>query len=256
MSPTLLFEKYVQTPELDDERPIIQKAQNGCGESYETLLTKYAPLLKKYARSAPRTAETDEVQGALLLGFVEAVTDYQPEQHDTLAATLPNYLKRSLSGIGITASSFTIPQRSLSRWLMIMRKADGNTFKALEMAPSFSMTTETFLAIRSVLRDTNSLEAVLLGGEYVVRTLHIHSKDPVGESDHELTQLVFQHKGDENDLTDQEAQVLRHAYGYMTYGEPQTDDAVGANIGISRSSVQRIRTTALDKARRRLGINN
>ena len=256
MTPNTLFKTYVDTPGLtrDEERELIQAAQDGCQDAYATLLLQYGPLLKRYAAQAPSHVEKDEVQGTLMLGFVEAITAFNGEDHSTLAATLPHFLKRALSDIGVSASSFTIPSRSLSRWLSILRKADGNIYQAINMAPEYGMTRDTFLSINTALRQTNSLEAVMTAGEYITRSIHIQTDEPVGETDSMLAEMVFETKGDENDLSEREASVLRYAYGYLTYGEALTDDAVGAHLGMSRPSVQRIRRAALDKAARRLGV--
>lgn len=257
MTPTLLFNSYVKSSpnSLDKERQLIAATQAGCNESCGALLTQYAPLIKKYASQAPKQVEREEVQGVLMLGFMEAVNDFDPEENSNLAATLPCYLRRALSEIGVTASSFTIPSRSLSRWLNILKKSDGDIYKAINMAPKAGMSRETFMAIHSALRSTNSLDAVLSAGPYITRSLHVTTEEPVGESDNELVDLVFDMRGDENDLSDREATILRYAYGWMTYGEQLTDDAVGEKLGLSRPSVQRLRQSALEKSRRRLGLD-
>lgn len=256
MTPTQLFNSYVNTGSttLDKERELIAATQAGCNESCGELLTQYAPLLKKYASQAPNQVEREEVQGVLMLGFMEAVNDFDPDEHSNLAATLPQHLRRALSEIGVTASSFTIPSRSLSRWLSILKKADGDIYKAINLAPQFGMSRETFMAIHSALRNTNSLDAVLSAGPYLTRSLHVPTEEPIGESDNELVDQVFDLRGDKNDLSDREATILRYAYGWYSYGEQLTDDAVGHKLGLSRPSVQRLRQVALEKARRRLGL--
>lgn len=251
-----VFNGYATTPNVSvtEERELIALAQNGCNTSYETLMAKYAPLLKKYARSAPHTIEKDEIESALLLGFVEAVQDFDLEEHSILSITLPNHLKRALSEVGVVSASFTIPQRSLSRWLSIHRKAEGNIYAAMALAPTYSMSTETFMSIYTALRETNSLEAVLVGDAYVVKSLHINTETPTGESDQDLANLIFDVRGDDQDLTDREAVILRYAYGWMEYGRPLNDSELAEKFDMSRATAQRVRTTALAKARKRLGV--
>lgn len=257
MTPQNLFNQYIDTDSLSDadERQLITAAQNGNQEAYADLMLKFGPLLKRYASQAPKHIEREDVQGALMLGFVEAVTDFDFETHSTLAATLPNFLRRALSEMGISASSFTIPSRSLSRWLAITRKADGNIYLGINLAPEYGMSRETYLSIHSALRSTNSLDALMQAGEFVTRTIHVSTDQPVGETDNDIAGMVFELHDDENDLTDREAFVLRLAYGFLTYGDAMTDDSVAERVGLSRPSVQRIRKAALEKARRRLGLD-
>lgn len=256
MTPRELFSSYIQTASnsVAEERELIGATKRGDNNACGALLTQYAPVIKKYAAQAPKSVDREEIQGALMLGFMEAVTAFNEVEHSNLAVILPNHLKRALTTVGVHSCSFTIPARSLSRWLGILKKADGDVWEGARIAPDSGMSRSTFLSIHSALRSTNSLDALLSAGPYVVHALRIQTQEPVGESDGELVGLVFSERGDDNDLNQREAEVLRRVYGWWTYGSMQTDDAVGVEMGLSRATVQRTRQGALEKARRRLGL--
>lgn len=249
---SVLNPAYIEKPDLTEaeEHELIRLARSGCNESTLTLLTVYAPLIRNAFHKRDKSTDPDEVKGAILLGFVQALTDFDPDRHRRLAAVLPHNVRRQVSEVASDTGSFTIPERTYQRWVSITRQAGGSTARGMVLAPELGMPTSTYLDVLGALRATQSVEDVLT--EYA-RPLHpIRCETPIAETDSKLVALVFSEK---TGLTHKETEVLRHSYGwYSADGTPKTDDHVGHDLELSRPTVQRHRVKALDKGRRRLGL--
>lgn len=259
MSPldTLLNVAHIETPNLTEaeETALVIKAREGCDDSTLTLLTAYAPLIKANYRRRERTLDPEDVKCAILLGFTEALHEFDAESHLRLAAVLPHNLKRQLAELNADSGGFSIPTRTMSRWVAITAAADQNIALGMKLAPEYQMSTNTYLDIYKALRDTGSLGLELELSEHdleIIPLIDVRTPEPVDEDDLSLVEMVFTELGDTSDLTPNENKILKHAYGFE--GQAKTDDLVAYDLGLTRPTVQRHRTNALKKGRKRLGL--
>lgn len=256
-----LFNSYVEVPKLTEEQEheAITGALAGESEPTTLLLAAYAPALKAAIKKAPWTADKEELQSAVLMGFMVALNAFDPDKHRRLAATLKDSVLAEVSGISDSASGFTIPQRTLSRFFHILRAANGNVYDALAIVSDHSMTTETFLTIYAALRDVSSIDERLdagdIDGAWKLIDGPLQASGEINEGDLELIKMIFEERDDEHDLNRRELEVVTTTYGFNDYSsQTKTDDEVAEIRGLTRSTTKRVRTSALNKCRGRLGI--
>jgi RNA polymerase sigma factor (sigma-70 family) len=264
-----IFESGAGEPILDaaEERQTIELATFGDAASIERLLLAYAPIVRKLVgthrhaggartSSGMSSHDLDDLRGAALLGFMEAIHAFDPEVHVRLAAVIGGHLADSLRATGSApASALSIGPRTLKRFFGIVREAGGDMLAAVELAPEREMTKDTFRSIVSALRDGESYNALAAeeGADGRVREIEA---SPFQYSDTEPIRDV------EDAILAQaalaavdplEERVCRLAYGFEDR-DPISDAEIADELTMSRATTQRTRTRALDKMRQRLGI--
>ena len=241
---------------LEAEREAIAAAKGGDNTATDKLLRAYAPVLRSAVaaylnESSSATYDADEVRATALLGFVQAVNDFDPETHARLAAIVKKTVVRTLCNEFLTPSSFSVPARTLQRFYGILRAAEGNVFEATALAPKFDMSKETFLAVLSAVRNVDSLDGASADDEN--HTDAIEGARPLWDGtatdaeDAVLVAAAF------NAVDDLEEDVCRLSYGFADY-EPVPDAEIGHRLGLSRQKTQRTRSAALGKMRLALGV--
>ncbi|MFF5793667.1 hypothetical protein ACFY5D_16600 [Paeniglutamicibacter sp. NPDC012692] len=256
-----LFNSYIAVPTLTEEveRNLISEALEGNETAIETLLFTYAPVLKSAIKKAPWSADKEDVQSAVLLGFLEALKAFDPSKHKRLAGVIKKLVLAETSKIGQDAMGFHVPERTLSRFFNLLRQADGNIYYALSLAPEQSMSAEVFISILTALRQIGSIDKALSDGDVEAAWKLVDgplvATEPIAETDLELIRIIFEDRGDNLDFTERELKVVHTAYGFLDYDDQVKPDAeVGEILDLTRSTVQRTRTSALIKARNRLGL--
>jgi RNA polymerase sigma factor (sigma-70 family) len=266
-----IFESGAGEPIVDDaaERLAIELAKHSDPAALEQLLLAYAPLIRKLVGThrhagGARTAtgmsshDLDDLRGAALLGFMEAIHAFDPEQHIRLAAVVGGHLADALRATGSApASALSIGPRTLKRFFGIVREAGGDITAAEELAPAREMTRDTFRAIRSALRDGESYDSlresdgehagVGYASEREATPLH-GAADPIRDvEDAVLAQAALRA------VDPLEEKVCRLAYGFEDR-DPISDAEIADELTMSRATTQRTRTRALDKMRSALGV--
>lgn len=244
----------------DEERATILRAQAGDQDAKLTLLAAYAPALRNsvawYVRAiptAPTPEDLEDVRTALMIGLLESVDAFDPTVHRRLAAVVPGYLRNAVSTAAAGAIQFHVPERTLKRFFGVLRKADGDTARALEIAPEHQMKRETFLAVLDALRNVDSFDAIdgSDGDEsHWARTTAtvVSAADPIADvEDAIMVDAALASVGET------ERVVVGLAYGFADY-EPVADAEIGERLGLSRPKVQRVRSGALGKMRDALGV--
>lgn len=247
---------------VEDERQAIAKAKTGDSDATVDVLYAYAAVLRNSVRALPadvRDAALEDIRQEAILGLLEAVRAWDGDRHLRLAAIASQYVADAVSKAASAATGFTVPERTLKRFFGILRKADGNIYDAARLAPSYEMTTETFLAVLSSVRNVESYSASETssgdedGSDLLSRwdsAESIVGKVRTGEEiveDELLVEVAF---GAVDDL---EEDVVRLAYGFADYNT-LADIEVGERLGLSRPKVQRVRSGALGKMRLALGV--
>lgn len=268
-----IFDRKVNMPlTADQERELVARAVLGEDEAKYRLMYAYAAILNRSVTSTMaviparwQTAENlADLRSFAITGFLEALDRFDPERHHRLAAIAPKYVANAVAAAAESSTGFAVPERTLKRFYKVMREAKGNVYDAVKLAPSLSMSAQTFLTILSAVRDTHSIEgaeaatdehgpwtqggqssAGSLGVEYAPLVGEIRTTEAVIEDD-VLIAAAFAA------IDDLETDVVRLAYGFADY-DPQPDAEVANRLGMSRSVVQRTRSGALDKMRLALG---
>ncbi|UYL87648.1 DNA binding protein [Arthrobacter phage VResidence] len=250
---------------VEAERDAIAAAKKGDEEATVALMYAYAHTLRSgvrwYTHALPSVAkggDLEDVRSNAVMGLMAAIQafDLDADIHDRLAAIAKQHVYETVAAHAPTAvAAFTIPQRTMSRFFSILREAEGNVYEAAALAPKYSMKRETFLAVLSAVRNVESYDAAeanddegrsgdFLGTENV-RPIWDNS---AAEEDELLVAAAF------DAVDDVEERVCRLAYGFETYGDPVPDVEIAHELGMTRPTVQRRRSGALNKMRSALAV--
>jgi DNA-directed RNA polymerase specialized sigma subunit len=195
---------------------------------------------------------TDDLRSIVVLGFMEAINAYDPEVHDRLAAVIKQYVVHHLSADLVDPIAFHVPQRTLTRFYSILRKANGDPIKGAALAPKFEMRVDTFMDVLAAVRTVNLELAEDEDDDTAMRAQWEAARPlwdrPEAEEDALLVEAAF------SAVDDVEEQVCRLAYGFETYGDPVPDAEIGHRLGLSRQKTQRTRAAALGKMRQALAV--
>jgi RNA polymerase sigma factor (sigma-70 family) len=242
---------------LEAERAAILAAKAGDEEATISLVYAYAFALRlgvaqyRHAGGAG-TAEVDDLRQSALLGLLEAVHAFDPEVHHRLAATISGYIADAIAGSGAAPIALAVPERTLKRFYGILREADGDTARAEELAPSHSMTAETFRAVLEAVRNVTSYDAETTaeedGRSDTAGAASAASVDTIAEVEDAIlvASALSVVDGVEED-------VIGLRYGFTEYN-PLSDAEIGERLELSRQKVQRTATSALGKMRSKLGV--
>ena len=251
-----------QTLSREEEAAVIADAKAGSSDAIVTLIRLYGQALRNATARHRETLGAEEAQAVALAALVEAVHTSQPGER--LAVVIGTMLRSALTDAASANSGFTVPPRTVKRFFSILRAANGDTALAADLAPSYEMTRETFLAVLDAVRHVDSIDDAqgnrseaytANGGGFAeesgwarrddVRPIHAAQQIADAE-DADLVDLAF-------DAVDGlEEEVVRLAYGFSDY-EPVADAEIGFRLGYSRPKVQRVRSSALDKMRVAVG---
>jgi DNA-directed RNA polymerase specialized sigma subunit len=245
---------------VEEEHAAIAAAKAGDNDAIVSLMYAYAPALRNAvasfagaggANAAHQTADQEDLRSSATVGFLEAIKEFDPAQHNRLAAVVNGPLRKALANDLTSPVAFTIPHRTLSRFYEILRLADGNPFDGVRIAREHHMSPEVFLAILSAVRNVGSFEVATdttddrAGHEVDAQPIWDNS---LAEDDALLVEAAFEA------VNDIEESVCRLAYGFETYGEPVPDIEIGHRLGLSRQKTQRTRSSALSKMRLALAV--
>jgi hypothetical protein len=258
------------------EAALIVQAQGGDETAQFALLRQYAPAIRRALRGFADTMDPEDAEQEVYVAFLELLATHDPDKNPSLAGRIVQKFRETLSETAPSgASGFTVPARTMKRYLAILKKADNDLAEARRIAPEHDMKVSTFDAVTAATR-TDTLDAVseaetTKGGSVKSRAVHetIERASAIGADDAadpfeevldaELVALAFAA------VCHDEATVVRQAYGFepaIVDGHemrpeghaPLSDALVAASTGLSRPKVQRTRTAALVKMRDALEV--
>lgn len=246
---------------VEEEREALALAQAGDENAKLRVILAYAAALRsgvtQYARAvagSPTRVEPEDARQEVVLGLLEAIENFDPERHERLAAIVSGYIAKAITRLAPTASGFSIPARTLTRFFGILRKANGDAAEGERLAPDNAMTAETFRAVLDAVRNVSALEAVQDDGrgEFTGNGQEVQFRPISGDSaddveDRVLVEAAF------SSVDGLEEEVVRLAYGFADF-DPLGDEEVGERLGFSRAKSQRTRSSALGKMRVALGV--
>lgn len=244
------------TPEQEREFLIRAKANPRDREAWEALLRSYARALRNAVSQAQTAytdrADVDELRALALTGFVSAVRTIDPDR-GRLAGIIVQHIGKSMFSGDDLGAGLNVPARMRNRYYAIKRAAGGDMREAERIAPEHDMSVEAFRAITAAV-SVGALDAMLDGTDDAPGALETHMS-PLGDREHSTAPVEarFEARLALDACTDDERDVALYAYGFMSYDEPLVDAEVAERLGTSRSRVQRLRGSGLDRMRVALG---
>lgn len=257
-----------------EEAALIADAKAGDDEATLRLLTLYGPALRSAVgrfKGNVRDGQTsvyaddfgtashsiEDLRSTAVVAFLDVIAEHDPERSPRLAGAVSQRLTRALADEVTATSAFVIPERTLSRFFGILRNADGDVETALDSAPTYGMSRETFRDVLAAVQASSLddvVEAATAQQERIEGARPIYSTTPIADAeDRILVEAAF------SAVDDDEARICELAYGFRgtedyAPGEAVPDEAIAAVVGFSRPTVQRKRGKALGKMRKALGV--
>lgn len=241
---------------IEDEQKLIKAAKNGDNQATKTLLTQYGPALKAASNRNFLALDHAERDSVCHVAFVEALNDFNPAKHSRLAGVIKNSLKKEFAYERSTSEVLSIPERTISRFNLIMSKADQDVFKALEIAPKNDMSTDTFLAVWRITKDSVRLDEIVSDS---LETNPINNPTvEAPEAVREQVKAVFEVRNDGFDLSPIEVQVLatHHGLAGNNHSEQKSFAETAFEMDMPVKEVRAHYRTALAKANLRLTNDN
>lgn len=236
--------------EVELEQELIAKAKAGNNEATKTLLEQYGPALKAAKYKAGGSLDHSEAESAVNAAFAEALFRFDPAKHSRLATLIKNLLAQETSYESSTKLAVSIPERTLSRYWNIMRKANMNASKAVKIAPDNGMSTVIFSSIHQA-NLSESLEHIPYTEEIALESIQPETRVPT-TFQRESVKSIFRELEDDNDLTSEEIQVLSVHYGLAGVDTDKSFDFTAEELQIPRGEVIKLHRSAITKARKRL----
>lgn len=217
----------------DQERALVQQAQNGDKAAVATLIRTQAPFLWRLAvKSSTPAMSADDLFQAGIEGLMQAI-----EQHDNghrlFTYAMPFVKRRMFDAVSSGSWAVTVPYRSLLRYFAAVRNTDSlddaKTW-AGDRAQGRRMAAETFEAVHDALNGATTLDS---------------DEAQAAADDVEATATASALVAallDKVSGRDREVVVLH--YG-LAGEEPMSDGAIAKRLGIDRTRVVRIRNRAL-----------
>lgn len=245
------------------EADLIEQAQLGDHEALLDLMRQYGPVLRRLRGAYSEVLGLEDAEQELMLAFTELVRDHDLNKSPRIAGRISEVLGRKLSeAAAVGASGFTIPARTMSRYLGILKTAEQDVKLARSLAPNYGMTTETFDAVMRANRTDSGVTDEDDGSQSAFNAGSNVTGMFTGNDAEESAELALFALGA---VTDVELAVVRRAYGFDPTvidgatltpegAAPLADGLIAASLGLSRPKVQRLRTAALDTMREAVGL--
>lgn len=240
----------------NEEAAIIEAAQAGDEIAALSLMNAYGRALRSAVARFTSAGlvggvPVEDLRSAAIVAFLEVIAEHDPALNPRLAGRVSTRLIAALAKEASGVTSFTIPERTLSRFYGILREADGDVEVALDSVGDYGMSRETFLQVLAAIRGTDSLDGHSEDGADVphvsTTATPLFSPAPVVDvEDKILVDMAFAA------VEDEEARICELAYGFTEY-EPVPDAEIAHRLDMTRPTVQHKRGKALSKMRKALG---
>lgn len=240
-----------------DEVSAIMAAKDGDESATVALVYAYAPSLRESVQrwrhshaptefsSVPRPVE--EWQAIAVHGLLEAVQAFDPSTHRRLAAIISAHLNRASREAMASGMAYAVPDRSVGRFFAIMRKAGGDLAEGARIASDHDMSRETFYAIAESVQ-VGRIESEALTPEGAARVEA--SARPIWQNDDSFASAEDRISVEAafGELDEREREVVRLSFGFADY-RPLPDAEIASRLGMTRPTVQRVKSQALAKIR-------
>lgn len=247
----------------ETEREQIARAQWGDQDATIALLYAYAPVLRSLASRHAARLGVEEARSVAVSGLVEAIFAFDLARFDgRLAGIAHDYVANALHSTATTAVA--IPERIVKRYLGIMRRADNDYARALDLIAGgdVHMSRSVFLAVREALSANYLTEEEARAATASPVWAPAGSDAFTDSDDRGLARAALAA------CSPVQRDVAVYAYGFAT-GDPMSDGEVAEAISVrdlgqdavdqgqsvlSRAGVQRHRTKGVGVMREALGV--
>lgn len=230
---------------------LIAAAQSGDTAAADTLYRSVITNLRAWSREYSDTIDFEDALAAASLAFSEAVADFVPGKGASFLGLLRTYVTSALTDAGRQGGKtgrgvrVSVPERTLKRFYAILRAADYDLARGLEIAASKDMATDTFRDLYYALASDDG--AVTEDDEAEVYLIPDPSSVELQAEETLLLETAWKA------VDDFETDVCRLAYGFSDY-RPNSDGEIAEKLGYGRATIQRRRQGALSKMRVSLGL--
>lgn len=199
------------------------------------LLAELEPLVQRAARDS-RVLEFEDARSVARIAVIEAARTNRASK-GAFVAWAKAVVGHAVALADRTSDLIKVPDAAAARYWRVLRANDGDliaAYTACEKGEAL-LSPATFLAIHRA-RSTRYLEDDLM--EYAEQTPDVAP----GWFDAETARLLLA------ELPDREARVLALAVG-LDGEDPMNDGEIAERLGMSRATVQRVRSSAIKTAR-------
>ena len=136
------------------EAELIASAQQGDASALNELFTSYAPAMRAVARRFSARLSLDDATQAAAVGLMNAIHAFdasRPSGAVSLSVLAHRYMNEEM-WVAVSAEGLIqVPARTLRRYFHVMRQAGNDLQRAVELAQSYDMRRETFLAVAAAI---------------------------------------------------------------------------------------------------------
>lgn len=213
------------------------------------LLYAYAPTLRNAVARRP-FIDREDARSVVVTRFYELVADLDPSKGARLASVVLVRLLDALDQYAETVRGLTVAAETARKIIPYLREAYWDATEAYELYREAGESHYSPATFRDVAAAHNLQHLDLSApGAYESDAAPLWDYDGGLDADDKLLADAALSVLDAEQLP-----VVRYAYGFEHYGEPQSDAAVGHYLGKTRRQVQHVRTRALDDMRAALGV--
>lgn len=235
-----IAESYPKRTLSDDEsRALTFAAHDGDEAAAMQLLSNYLPMLKRLIGNEITTGisssvTTDDLRSAAIEGFLDALYGFDAAADKTISHRVRLRVEDRLKTERI-ASAISVPSRTYRRCMAALEDCGGSTARAIASAALYGVSPETMAAVFDARPQYDErLE------EHEATTRRQIQAEDLDDSNRALAALDPQSR-----------LVIETLYGFGR--EPLSTREASAVLGIPRTSLQRIASTALLRMRAALG---
>lgn len=240
-----------------EERELIARAQLGEEAATVALIYAYAPALRRAAREHADTLGAEDARSSAIEGLLVAVAEWDADKvgrEPRLAGNVARTLARTLGSQAGREANLAIPTRSLQRFYAVLRAAGGDVQLGEKLAAEHELRPSSFRMIAEAvfadsleeLTATDTESGPSVEGE--ARPLWSTSDGFSEVEDRIVSELAL------DALDDRERAVIVASFGLLG-GEPMSDSEVAEELGMTKPTVQRVRTAALATMRQATGAS-
>jgi DNA-directed RNA polymerase specialized sigma subunit len=234
----IIFNGYKKTIRHGEEPELITRARDNDPDAINDLILGYANLIRKTTGLYREVLPAEDLVEGTLLGFSEALATCDGQ---SLSGKIKVALRHALQDVAGQDNQYEVKRRTLERYFGILNEASGDLDKALELCKTKHMLPETFKKIHEGVSKAEQLDEDF-------DTLAITTDEPLDEDFTEMLEYCWQAVNGDEEM------VLQMVFGFTSYGEPQTVEAVSYTAGLPPRKVRQLKKTGLQAMRNELGL--
>lgn len=241
----LLSQKH---PDLtkEEERELIEKAQNNNFHAFSKLILSHLKLVVKIAQKYhSKILSLDDLIGEGIIGLMEAIYRFDRSKNTRLATYAAKRISYRIGEAIFKETIFHFPPKIQKLAKKIKKEYPELLFKPEELTKKLNA---RLSEIKQAIIFLN-LSRLNLEGEGVYEENPMIT-DEIQNSQFEKIELKKIINECLSQLSERERAVIKRFYGLAPYKEPESLTKIGKDLKLSRERVRQIRNEALTKLRR------